>query len=216
MKTTGNAAREPARLRETERTALAALIAGTPSLMVTAAAAASANALAVWADLMLSVIDMAALAAVWRTSRHRTDSSAAETRALVFVAACMAASLAIVTGLAGQRLLGGGTPLEGPGIQLALAQNAGFAVVNAWLLGRWRRRMRAAPSAVVRSQLRLFSDKLACNLILTASLAASLVVGDVALASALDAATGVLLVVMSAWWFAPVLAGAWQQLVRPA
>ena len=215
---------QPARrraCRSAERTAATALAAGLPGLLLTGAAALSANALAIWADLLLTLIDAAALSAVWWTARRgsrRPDEppAAAEAHALVFVGLCMALSLALVTLLAMGRLLSGGVALGGPGVGLALVQNMAYALINGWILRRWCGRMRAAPGPFLRSQVRLFSDKLSCNLILAASLGATLTLDDMTLVAAIDAATSVLLVAMSAWWCGPVLALTWRRLVRPA
>lgn len=216
------ASRRRPRRSAAEATARAAVLAGLPALGITAVAAASASSLAIWADLLLTVIDMAALVGAWTVARRggrigaTTRMAAAEARILVFTSLCMAASLLLVLGLAVARLSDGGAPVDGAGLWLALAQNGVYAAVNGWILLSWRRRLRAAPGALVQAQVRLFSDKLSSNVILLAALGATLAFPGSAFATLIDAATGVFLAAISAWWLLPVIVLAWRRRLRPA
>ncbi|MEQ1951491.1 cation transporter [Mesorhizobium yinganensis] len=198
--------------KQIARTARAALLAATPGLALTAVAAASSNALTIRADLALTVLDMTALISVWVLAerRHRTSGGVAshghgETIAGALVAACMTLSMATVAALALQRIMAGGMVPQGGGVMLGVALNIVYGALNLWLLCRWRARDRDAPSPLVRSQVCLFSDKLSSNVLIAASLAATLALGETALARYIDPAASLLIAAATARWTIPVI-----------
>ncbi|HEX2526534.1 MAG TPA: hypothetical protein VHL31_09595 [Geminicoccus sp.] len=189
------------------RTAAAALLAGMPGLAVTAVAVIGSNALTVRADLLLSLLDVMALAGVCFVTRSG-GGVLRERLASALVALSMAASLALISYLAFMQLSGGGTRLEGFGLFLALALNGGYAVFNAWALRRWQGVLRHQPSPLAHSQVRLFSDKLSSNLLISLSLAMSLVLDGSPISLYADPAAGLALALATAWWAAPTIAAA--------
>lgn len=193
-------------------TARLALALAVPGLALTAWAAAASNALALRADLALSLLDAGVLCAVWLASRAggadrrgARRRRRAETIAVLVAALGMTVSMLVVAFFAIQRLLAGGVPPQGDGIALGMGVNLAYAVVNGLILLRWRRRMRTAPSALARSQICLFSDKLASNLLLGASLALALLLQPWPVARYVDPVAGLLIATATACWTAPVL-----------
>jgi hypothetical protein len=194
-------------LRASAVAAVVGLLAGLPGLAVTCLAALGSNALTIRADLLLSLLDMAALAAVWHVTR-RGGGPQAQRIARALVALSMAGSLVLIAGLALARLFGGGTPTEGFGLFLALALNGGYGAVNFWTLRRWQHVQKQDPSFLAHSQVRLFADKLSSNLLICLSLALTLILGDAPATAYVDPAAGLALAAATAWWAAPTIATA--------
>lgn len=187
------------------RTAGIAILAGLPGLALTALAAATSTALTLKADLALSVLDMIALVVAWRLAGSPVPGGRAETIACAFVALTMTVSMAVVAAVAIWRIAAGGMAPQGPGAPLGMALNLAYAAVNGWILIHWRRRHRAAPSPLSRSQVCLFADKLCSNLLIGGSIAAAMALDGHALALHLDPVAGLLVAAASARWALPVI-----------
>ena len=203
-----------------ERTACIAVLAGIPGLILSSIAAASSTALAIRADVVLTILDMLVLITAWviafrtrRSGRAATPRDAmAETLACALAALCMSLSMVVVTAVALQRMAGGGLAPDGPGVVLGMAVNFVYAAINLWLLRRWLQRYRVAPSLFVRSQVCLFSDKLASNLVISLSLAAALALDGTMVARFVDPLAGLLIALATARCTAPVIRDAVQSL----
>lgn len=194
------------------RTARCALLAAAPGLVLTAIAAASSTSLTIRADLALTFLDTTALISVWVLAerRHRRpgdDSGQArgETIAGALVALCMTLSMTIVAVVAVQRIMAGGMAPEGGGVMLGAALNIVYGAVNFWVLSRWRARGSDGASALVRSQICLFSDKLSSNVLIAAALLATLTLGDTPPARFVDPAASLLIAAATARWTIPVM-----------
>ncbi|MFI0847993.1 cation transporter [Mesorhizobium sp. IMUNJ 23232] len=194
------------------RTARHALLAAAPGLVLTAIAAASSTSLTIRADLALTFLDMTALVSVWVLAerRHRRSGGSSshargETIASALVALCMTLSMTIVAIVAVQRIMAGGMVPQGGGVMLGAALNVVYGVMNFWILRRWRARGRDAPSALVRSQICLFSDKLSSNVLIAAALVATITLGDTALARFIDPVASLLIAAATARWAIPVV-----------
>jgi divalent metal cation (Fe/Co/Zn/Cd) transporter len=179
-----------------ERTACIAVLAGAPGLLLTAVASASSTSLTIHADLVLTLLDMLVLVTAWVLA-GRT--------ACALAALCMSLSMAVVAWIAVQRIMAGGEAPQGSGVYLGMTLNFGYAVVNFWILRRWRERGRNAPSPLVRSQICLFSDKLASNLLIALSLAAALALEGTTIARFIDPIAGLLIASTTARWTVPVV-----------
>ena len=196
---------------QTARTARCALLAAAPGLVLTAIAAASSTSLTMRADLALTLLDTIALASAWVLAerRHRLpgdgSSHAGETIAGALVALCMTLSMTIVAIVAVQRILAGGMVPQGGGVALGAALNIFYGAVNFWVLSRWRARGRDAPSALVSSQICLFSDKLSSNVLIAAALVATMTLGETALARFIDPVASLLIAAATARWTVPVI-----------
>ncbi len=197
-----------------ERTACIAVLAGAPGLLLTAVASASSTSLTIHADLVLTLLDMLVLVTAWvlagRAGRTGVISPPiepvmAETLACALAALCMSLSMAVVAWIAVQRIMAGGEAPQGSGVYLGMTLNFGYAVVDFWILRRWRERGRSAPSPLVRSQICLFSDKLASNLLIALSLAAALALEGTTIARFIDPIAGLLIASMTARCTAPVV-----------
>jgi Co/Zn/Cd efflux system component len=193
-------------------TARHALLAAAPGLLLTTIAAASSTSLTIRADLALTFLDMTALVSVWVLAerRHRlpggtTSHARGETIAGALVALCMTLSMTIVAILAVQRIMAGGMAPEGGGVALGAALNIFYGAVNFWVLSRWRARGRDAASALVRSQICLFSDKLSSNVLISAALLATMTLGDTAPARFIDPAASLLIAAATARWTIPII-----------
>lgn len=205
------------RRSEAERTARIAVLAGLPGLSLVTVAALSANSLALLADLVLSVLDMAVLATAWLVARRRRTSTGAgdggsaraqaraEHLAGTLAAFCMMLSMSVVVWAALSRIGAGGAEPEGPGVVIGMALNGVYAVINGWILVRWRRRMKAHPSPFVRAQVCLFWDKLSTNLIISMSLALGIGSAGSPLAPYVDPVAGLLIAAATARWATPVI-----------
>jgi len=187
---------------ERTRTALAAIMAGTPGLGLTAAAAATSDALVVQADLVLSLLDMAALLAIAVAVQRGT--ARAEWLAHYLVTLSMIASLVMISWLSLARLTMPALA-EGAGLWLALILNSVHAPINGWLLVRWRRAHRSSPSPATAGQMRLFADKLTSNLLISGSIAATVSLGDHRMAPLVDPAAGLAMVAATIWWTGPAI-----------
>jgi Co/Zn/Cd efflux system component len=198
--------------RQVALTARHALLAAAPGLVLTAIAAASSTSLTIRADLALTFLDMTALVSVWvlaeRRHRRPGDSSSqagGETIAGALVALCMTLSMTIVAVIAVQRIMAGGMVPQGGGIMLGAALNIFYGAMNFWILRRWKARGRDASSALVRSQICLFSDKLSSNVLIATALLATMTLGDTALARFIDPAASLLIAAATARWTIPVI-----------
>jgi hypothetical protein len=187
-----------------------AVLAGAPALGLTIVAALTSSSLAVRADLLLSLLDMAALLAVWRLAR--LGGVRAERQARLLVTLAMTGSLALVTVLAAGRLAGADVVVAGPGLWLALAQNLAFALTNGWMVARWRHALTSAPSEIARSQVRLFADKLTSNLLLAGSLGLSQALDDPALARHIDLLAALAMTLATTCWALPTIRASLQEL----
>ncbi len=163
---------------------------------------------------MLTVLDMLVLVTAWFMARRAGCGNAisgqpeppmAETLACTLAALCMSMSMAVVAWIAVQRIMAGGMAPQGSGIILAMTLNFVYAAINLWILRRWRERGRSAPSSLVRSQICLFSDKLASNLLIALSLAAALAFEGTTIARFIDPIAGLLIASMTARCTAPVV-----------
>lgn len=210
------AANDGDRRSEAERTARIAVLAGLPGLSLVTVAAMSANSLALLADLVLSVLDMAVLATAWLVARRRRTSTGAgagsaraqaraEHLAGTLAAFCMMLSMSVVVWAALSRIGAGGAEPEGPGVIIGMALNGVYALINGWILVRWRRRMKAHPSPFVRAQVCLFWDKLSTNLIISVSLALGIGSAGSPLAYYVDPVAGLLIAAATARWATPVI-----------
>jgi Co/Zn/Cd efflux system component len=194
------------------RTARHALLAAAPGLVLTAIAAASSTSLTIRADLALTFLDMTALIAVWVLAecRHRrpggeTSQARGETIVSALVALCMTLSMTVVAIAAAQRIMAGGMVPQGGGVMLGAALNIFYGAMNLWMLSRWRARGRDAPSALVRSQICLFSDKLSSNVLIAVAMLATMTLGDTAPVRFIDPAASLLIAVTTARWTIPVV-----------
>jgi len=214
MQTEPDVQSPPKREARAERTACIAVLAGVPGLLLTAIATASSTSLTIGADLVLTLLDMLVLVTAWALASRAGRAGAmsppiepvmAETLACALAALCMSLSMAVVAWIAFQRIMAGGVAPHGPGVVLGMAVNFGYAAVNLWILRRWRERGRNASSPLVRSQICLFSDKLASNLLIALSLAAALVLEGTLVARFIDPVAGLLIASATARWTAPVI-----------
>jgi Co/Zn/Cd efflux system component len=195
------------------RTARLAVLAGTPGLLLTAYAAATSTSLTIRADLALTLMDMLVLVTVAVVTGGRNNEgtgrkrrvASAETLANAFAALGMCFSMAVVAGIAIQRIAVGGVEPHGPGIVLAMSLNGAYAAINFWILRRWKARNLAAASALARAQICLFSDKLSSNLLIAASLATAMIWEGTMMARFLDPVAGLLIATMTVRWTIPVV-----------
>jgi Co/Zn/Cd efflux system component len=193
---------------ERRRTAAMAILAGIPCLVLTAFAAATSTALTLKADMALTLLDTIVLVTAWHYAARpsvacgRVDRG--ETIACALAAFSMTLSMAIVAAIAIHRLATGGLAPEGAGLVFGMSVNLAYAAVNLFILMRWRRRHRAAPSALSRSQVCLFCDKLASNLLIGLSIAAALAFEGRPFAAYIDPAAGLLIAASTARWTLPV------------
>lgn len=190
-------------------TARCAVLAAAPGLVLTGIAAASSTSLTMRADLALTVLDMVSLVTVWALAerRHRSSCGAnarAETLVGALVALCMTLSMATVATIALQRIMAGGVVPQGDGVYLGAALNVVYGGLNLWLLCRWRAR-RDESSALVRSQICLFSDKLSSNVLIAVAMGATLTLGESVPARFIDPVASLLIAVTTARWTIPVI-----------
>ena len=206
-----------------ERTAFIAVVAGVPGLALTAIASASSTSLAIRADLLLTLLDMLVMVTVWlvgirggRTSAgpasRQMQLATVETLASVLAALCMSVSMAVVAWSAIGRIMAGGMAPQGSGVVLGMATNFGYAVINLWILRRWQRRGRSVSSALIRSQICLFSDKLTSNMLIGLSLAAALALEGTTIARFIDPVAGLLIASATACWTVSVIRNAFRGL----
>ncbi|WP_167434391.1 cation transporter [Mesorhizobium helmanticense] len=203
------------------RTARLAVLAGTPGLLLTAYAAATSTSLTIRADLALTLMDMLVLVSVLlvtgggrKPGMNKRRAALAETFVNALAAVGMCLSMAVVAGVAIQRIAVGGVEPHGPGVVLALGLNVAYALVNFWILRRWKARNIAAPSALARAQICLFSDKFSSNLLIAASLATAMVWHGAVIARFIDPVAGLLIATMTARWTIPVVRDAVRSLRR--
>lgn len=201
------------RRSDAERTARIAVLAGLPGLSLVTIAALSANSLALGADLVLSLLDMAVLVTAWTVARRRRTGATADGRAHAraehlagtLAAFCMMLSMSVVVWVAVTRILAGGVAPEGTGVVVGMVLNAVYAAINGWILHRWRRRLARQPSPFVRAQVCLFWDKISTNLIIATSLGLGLAFAGVPAVRYVDAVAGLLIAAATARWVAPVI-----------
>lgn len=193
------------------RTARLAVLAGTPGLLLTAYAAATSTSLTIRADLALTLMDMLVLVVVAvvaggrKSGMGRRRAALAETLANALAASGMCLSMAVVAGIAVQRITAGGVEPHGSGVVLAMNLNLVYAAVNFWILRRWKARNALAASALARAQICLFSDKLSSNLLIAASLATAMVWEGTVIARFVDPVAGLLIATATARWTIPVV-----------
>ncbi|OWK19742.1 hypothetical protein AJ88_39310 [Mesorhizobium amorphae CCBAU 01583] len=126
------------------RTARLAVLAGTPGLLLTAYATATSTSLTIRADLALTMMDMLVLVVVAvvaggrKSGMGKRRAALAETLANALAASGMCLSMAVVAGIAVQRITAGGVEPHGSGVVLAMNLNLAYAVVNFWILRRGR------------------------------------------------------------------------------
>jgi Co/Zn/Cd efflux system component len=195
------------------RTARLAVLAGTPGLLLTAYAAATSTSLTIRADLALTLMDMLVLVTVAIVVGGRKNegmgrkrqAALAEMLANAFAALGMCLSMAVVAGIAVQRIAAGGVEPHGSGVVLAMSLNVAYAAINVWFLRRLKARNLAATSALARAQICLFSDKLSSNLLIAASLATAMIWQGTLIARFVDPVAGLLIATMTARWTIPVV-----------
>ncbi|BCH17471.1 hypothetical protein [Mesorhizobium sp. L-2-11] len=195
------------------QTARLAVVAGTPGLLLTAYAAATSTSLTIRADLALTLMDMLVLATVAVVAGGRNNAGTggkrqaalAETLANAFAALGMCLSMAVVASIAVQRIAAGGVEPHGQGVVLAMSVNLAYAIINLWILRRWKARNRLAASALARAQICLFSDKMSSNLLIAASLATAMIWQGTMIARFIDPVAGLLIATMTARWTIPVV-----------
>lgn len=192
------------------RTARLAVLAGTPGLLLTAYAAATSTSLTIRADLALTLMDMLVLVSVLVVAGGskkigKRRAALAETLVNALAAIGMCFSMAVVAGIAIQRIAVGGVEPRGSGVVLAMSLNAAYAVVNFWILRRWKARNRVGASALARAQICLFSDKLSSNLLIAVSLATAMIWQGTIIARFIDPVAGLLIATMTARWTIPVV-----------
>ncbi|MCV3209029.1 cation transporter [Mesorhizobium sp. YC-39] len=192
------------------RTARLAVLAGTPGLLLTAYAAATSTSLTIRADLALTLMDMLVLVSVLVVAGGskkigKRRAALAETLVNALAAFGMCLSMAVVASVAIQRIAVGGVEPHGSGVVLAMSLNGAYAVVNFWILRRWKARNRAAASALARAQICLFSDKLSSNLLIAVSLATAMIWHGTLIARFIDPVAGLLIATMTARWTIPVV-----------
>ncbi len=201
------------RRSDSERTARVAVLAGLPGLSLVTIAALSANSLALHADLVLSLLDMAVLVTAWAVARRRRKDvtagrrghARAEHLAGTLAAFCMLFSMSVVVWAAIARISAGGVAPSGTGVVVGMALNGVYAAINFWILRTWRRRLRAQPSPFVRAQVCLFWDKISTNLIIATSLALGLAFAGSPIAHYVDPVAGLLIAAATARWVTPVI-----------
>jgi len=202
-------------------TARLAVLAGTPGLLLTAYAAATSTSLTIRADLALTLMDMLVLVSVLvvagsskRPGMAKRRAALAETLVNALAALAMCLSMAIVAGIAVQRMAAGGVEPHGSGVVLAMSLNMVYAAINFWILRRWKARNALAASALARAQICLFSDKLSSNLLIAASLATAMIWQGTIIARFIDPVAGLLIATMTARWTIPVVRDAARSLRR--
>ncbi|PDQ17625.1 hypothetical protein CN311_29095 [Mesorhizobium sanjuanii] len=201
------------------RTARLAVLAGTPGLLLIAYAAATSTSLTIRADLALTLMDMLVLVSVLFVAGGskklgKRRAAMAETLVNALAAFGMCLSMAVVASVAIQRIAAGGVEPHGSGVVLAMGLNGAYAVVNFWILRRWKARNVAAASALARAQICLFSDKLSSNLLIAASLATAMIWHGTIIARFTDPVAGLLIATMTARWTIPVVRDAVRSLRR--
>ncbi|WP_210529657.1 cation transporter [Rubellimicrobium arenae] len=201
------------------RTTACALIAGLPGLVLTALAAGSSTSLALRTDLLLTLLDMAALSGAWAFARHHHRDPVAAARAehlvTALVAGCMVLSMLSVMGCAVHRAWWGEPAVGGPGLVIGFGLNVVSGFVNLRLMMLWRERVRHDPgSPFLRSQLRLFADKLCSNILLAGSLLLMLILEGQSETRLIDPAVSLVMALASAYWAWPVACQAVRQGVK--
>ena len=202
-------------------TARLAALAGTPGLLLTAYAAATSTSLTIRADLALTLMDMLVLVSVLvvtgggrKLGIGKRRAALAETLVNALAALAMCLSMAVVAGIAVQRIAAGGVESHGAGVVLAMSLNMVYAAVNFWILRRWKARNALAASALARAQICLFSDKLSSNLLIAASLATAMIWQGTIIARFIDPVAGLLIATATARWTIPVVRDAFRGLRR--
>jgi len=214
-----------ARRAERERLARMALIGGIPNLAITAVAVLSSNSVALLTDLMLSVLDVAAVTVLWlvawrslKRSDHDVGYELGKVESLAGLASgvLLTVCFMVVVWTTLPRFTGGGVRVEGAGVSMGIALNVVFAVFNGFVLNRNLRLAAGDPSPLIRAQIRLFTDKLTSNALLIAALLGGVVFGDHAIGRYLDPIAGVLAAVSMAFWAGNVMRNALGELLDAA
>ncbi len=95
----------------------------------------------------------------------------------------------------------GAPPIAGAGLLVGLGLSLVFGAVNLRLLALWRNRARRDPgSAFLRSQMRLFADKVCSNLLLVVALLLMLGLDGEPGCRFIDPAASLVTIVVSACW----------------
>jgi divalent metal cation (Fe/Co/Zn/Cd) transporter len=196
--------------RQRERTARIAVLAALPTLAVTTYAALASNSLTLLADLVLTLLDTAGVLAVWLVARRRGCGSGVarlEHLAGTAVGVLMLASFCAVAAVAVLRIGQGGTVVAGGGIAAGLAINLIYGLVNLAILRRCLAQRRTDPSPLIRSQLRLFIDKVTSNLLMVAALGGAVLFGETPIGPFIDPVASLLVAASMAFWSIQILRG---------
>lgn len=194
--------------RQRERTARIAVLAALPTLAVTAYAALSSNSLTLLADLVLTLLDAAGVLAVWLVARRRGNGVAnLERLAGAMVGSLMLVSFGVVAGLAALRIGQGGAVVAGGGVAAGLVINLIYGLVNVAILRRCLTQRKTDSSPLIRSQLRLFIDKVTSNLLMVAALGGALLFGETPIGPFIDPVASLLVAASMAFWSVQILRG---------
>ncbi|MGK9237118.1 cation transporter [Inquilinus limosus] len=199
--------------RQRERTARVAVVAVGPTLAVTAYSALTSNSLALFADLVLTILDSACVLVAWLVARQviserparNYDARKLESLAGVAIGMVMIASLCLVVALAALRLWRGGAVVEGQGILAGLAGNLIYGLINGGILQRYRAQRRVDQSPLVQSQIRLFVDKVTANLVMAAALGAAVLFRDAAIGPYIDPVASLVVALSMAFWSTQII-----------
>lgn len=196
--------------RQRERTARIAVLAAVPTLAVTAYAALASNSLILLADLVLTLLDAAGVLAVWLVARRMGGGNGVaklERLAGAVVGSLMLVSFCVVAGLAALRIWQGGAVVAGGGVAAGLVINLIYGLVNIAILRRCLAQRKADPSPLIRSQVRLFIDKVTSNLLMVAALAGALLFGEMPIGRFIDPVASLLVAASMAFWSIQILRG---------
>jgi divalent metal cation (Fe/Co/Zn/Cd) transporter len=194
--------------RQRERTARIAVLAALPTLAVTAYAALASNSLTLLADLVLTLLDAAGVLAVWLVARRMGAGNGVaklERLAGAVVGSLMLVSFCVVASLAALRIGQGGALVDGGGVAVGLAVNLIYGLVNVAILRRCLAQRKTDPSPLIRSQVRLFIDKVTSNLLMVAALGGALLFGETPIGLFIDPAASLLVAASMAFWSIQIL-----------
>jgi ferrous-iron efflux pump FieF len=164
----------------------AALVAGFCIIALTVVMAATANSLALWADVIATVIDTAAVFLAWlvgRTIRRSNRESfhfgfgRLETFASFGMGQLMLLTGVILLAMVVWKLLHP-SELHGFGVYLSVGGNVLFGAFNMYVFARSRRLEKVSESPTLRAQRHLFLHKAYSNLMFIVALSLALLAGD--------------------------------------
>ncbi|MGF6230096.1 divalent metal cation (Fe/Co/Zn/Cd) transporter [Inquilinus ginsengisoli] len=196
--------------RQREKTARIAVLAALPTLAVTAYAALASNSLTLLADLVLTLLDAAGVLAVWLVARRMGGGNGVarlERLAGAVVGGLMLVSFCVVASLAALRIGQGGAVVAGDGVAAGLGINLIYGLVNIAILRRCLAQRKTDPSPLIRSQLRLFIDKVTSNLLMVAALGGALLFGETQIGPFIDPVASLLVAASMAFWSVQILRG---------